>query len=84
MMSIDPFDHRKPVTDGERFRDIVGCVVRNAAHVDDTTPRDEPGPLCGPTWAKVAHLCGLGSTRAIELCREFGVDPDFDCAKEST
>lgn len=60
----------------KRLRRIVGSVVRNCRHVDDTTPRDEPGPLAGPTWAKVAYMCGLGSTSASSLCREFNVDPN--------
>jgi len=60
------------------FEKIVGCVVRNLQRVDDTPqePRDEPGPVCGPTWAKVAWVCGVGSTTARELCRRFDVDPD--------
>lgn len=62
---------------------IVSRVVRNAQFVDDTTPREEPGPLCGPTWAKVSYLFGLGSTRATELCVAVGVDPHFDCARET-
>jgi hypothetical protein len=61
---------------------LVRSVVRAAQWVDDTQPRSKPGPLCGPTWAKVAHLCGLGSTSAIELCKALGVDPHFDCARE--
>jgi hypothetical protein len=63
---------------GARAR--IGCVVRNCQHLDDTSPRDEPGPLCGPTWAKVAHVCGIGSTKSVELCREHGIDPFWDCA----
>jgi len=59
---------------------LVGCVVRNCQHIDDTSPRDEPGPLTGPAWAKVAYLCGLGSSSAIALCRQFDTDPFFDCA----
>jgi len=61
--------------EGNRAVKIVGRVVRNCQHID------EPGPMCGPTWAKVAHACGLGSTSSIALCREFGVDPDYDCAR---
>ena len=60
----------------------ITCVVKNCVNLDDTTPRDEPGPLCGPTWAKVAHVCGLGSTSAHELCRKVGVDPNYDCRED--
>ena len=68
--------------EGNRVVSIVGCVVRNCQHIDDTEPRDEPGPMCGPTWAKVSYVCGLGATSAIKLCREFGVEPDRDCARD--
>jgi len=67
----------------ERLDGIVGCVTRNCVHIDDTSPKDEAGPMCGPTWAKVAHVCGLGSTSAIALCREFEVDPHHDCSRAS-
>lgn len=77
----------------ERLRRIVGCVVRTVDRMDygldsvlATASRSQvesvdPDPLCGVTWGKVAHLCGLGSTSASALCREFGVDPDHDCAR---
>jgi len=65
--------------DVERLQARLGCVVRNCQHIDDSIPRDEPGPMCGPTWAKVAHICGMGSTSAIELCKSFDVDPHYDC-----
>jgi len=75
-------DHRDKVSEKpcreceiEHLRKIIGCVVRQCQHIDDTTPRDEPGPLCGPVWAKVAYLCGLGSTSAMAMCRDYGVDP---------
>ena len=60
-----------------RLAGIVECVIKNAALVNDATPND----VRGPAWARVMHVTGVGSTRAHELCREFGVDPDFDCAK---
>ena len=78
---VDVFAVKKEI---ERLRKIVWGVVHNLRHADDTTPRDEPGPLCGATWGKVAHVCGLGSTSAIALCREFDVDPDYDCTRAST
>jgi hypothetical protein len=66
----------------ERLRKVVGCVVRNCEQLDER-PRDEPGPLAGPTWEKVAYVCGLGSTSATELCREFGVDPHSEPDQEA-
>jgi len=33
----------------ERLDGIVGCVARNCVHIDDTSPKDEPGSMCGPT-----------------------------------
>lgn len=78
----------------EKLRRIVGCVVRTVDRMDygldtmvETVRQSElagvdPDPLCGVTWGKVSHVCGLGSTSAITLCREFGVEPDHDCAKD--
>jgi hypothetical protein len=51
-------------------------ILRNLVHCDDTTPRDEPGPITGPLWAKVAHLFGLGSTSASQLCSALDMDPN--------
>lgn len=62
----------------EELHQRLGCVVRNAQYLDETLERGEPGPLCGPTWAKVAHLIGYGSHSAIDLCKEHGVDPHYD------
>jgi len=70
-----------PLLSGDRCVLLLRSMVRNAQWIDDTAPRTEPGPMCGPTWAKVGHLCGLGATMAIELCNAVGVDPHFDCAK---
>lgn len=63
---------------------LVRSCVRTSQRLDDTThsTRDEPGVLCGPTWSKVSHLLGVGSTYAIRICRAFDVDPDFDCSTE--
>ncbi len=75
----------------ERLRRIVGCVVRNCNQLDDTqmvTDACETGHvddvclLSGPTWGKVAYFCGLGSTSATALCREFGVDPHHDRGRQ--
>lgn len=82
----EDIDYKPAVKDAdvlERLQAIIGCVVRNCRHVDDTSPKEEPGPMCGPTWGKVAHICGLGSTSAIALCREYDVDPDYDCTREA-
>lgn len=61
----------------------IDRAVTNCAHIDDTCDRDEPGPLCGPTWAKVAHIFGLGSTSAVRLCEACNIDPEFDCSKDT-
>ena len=83
---VSPLDFPEEVgrlkAENERLRRIVSCVVRSCRHIDDTRERDEPGPMTGPTWAKVVHVCGLGSTSAAALCREFEVDPDYDCSRE--
>ncbi len=59
---------------------IVGSVLRNldvAVH-RNLHSGDDPPILTGCLWGKVAHFCGLGSTSARELCREFGLDPDHE------
>ena len=64
---------------------MLKSVVRNCVHIDDTRerqPGDDPGPMTGPTWAKVSHICGIGSSSAMALCRRFMVDPFYDCSKD--
>jgi hypothetical protein len=63
-----------------QLRRMVGCVVRNCQHIDDSEVPGEVGPLTGPAWGKVAYLCGIGSTSALALCREYETDPHFDCS----
>ena len=66
----------KGVPDHEAPR-ILTTVLRNLEHYDDTAGRkEEPGPICGVLWAKVAHIFGQGSTSATALCRALGFDPD--------
>ncbi len=55
---------------------FLKTITANLVNADDTTPRDEPGPLCGPLWAKVGHLFGLGSSSAQSLCYAIGLTPD--------
>lgn len=66
----------------DRFKRMIGCVIRNCRNIDDSIERDEPGPMTGPVWAKVAFVCGIGSTSAIALCKEFGVDPHEERKEE--
>lgn len=66
----------------ERLYRIEYCVVTALARLDDTEPRDEPGPLCGPAWSKVGYVCGLGSNSAARLCLKHGVDPNYNCAND--
>ena len=40
------------VEERDTLKQRLACVVRNCQHIDDTKPRDEPGPMCGPTWGK--------------------------------
>ncbi len=61
---------------------FLKTITANLVHADDTTPRDEPGPLCGPLWAKVAHLFGLGSSSATSLCYALGFKPEERPVKE--
>ena len=34
-----------------------------------------------PLWALVVDVCGVGSTRGAQICREFGWNPDQDGSK---
>lgn len=61
-----------PEHEAPRF---LAAVLRNLEHYEDTGHREEPGPLCGVLWGKVAHLFGLGSTTATAMCRSLGFDP---------
>lgn len=38
---------------------------------------EDPHPLDCSLAGRVAHVFGLGMTRAIQLCREAGEDPDW-------
>ena len=57
---------------------FLKSAVSNLQHVDDTPqePREDPGPVCGVLWSKVAYVFGIGSTSATALCRAVGLDPD--------
>lgn len=71
----------KAARDRDRCRKIVHMVILNLQHIETPPQQDEPGVLCGVLWGKVTHLCGMGSTTAKALCREFGADPDYDCGE---
>jgi hypothetical protein len=53
-------------------------TVRTLLNLTHDRAEDEIGPLDGPLWARVAHVLCLGSTSAIAVCREVGVDPHAD------
>lgn len=65
-----------------RLQRIVHSTVRNLDHMTHRPhlAGDDPPTLSGKLWGKVAHVCGLGSTSARELCREVGSDPDHETA----
>lgn len=52
-----------------RYRKLLWAVVRNARSY-------YPKGTKHARWIAVKDTCGCGSTSAMELCREFGVDPD--------
>lgn len=63
--------------ESQEYRDLVAraiCGLKNLG-------RFESEPF-NCLWGRVAHVFGLGSTDAIELCRRFGCDPDYDETKE--
>ena len=53
------------------------CAVRNLRHLSHDRGED-PGPLDGPLWSRVAYVFGVGATTAYRICREVGVDPEED------
>lgn len=64
----------------EKLDVLVGCALRSLQHVKETKCR--AGTMSGPTWGKVGQVFGLGCTSSIELCRNYGVDPHYDCDTE--
>ncbi len=51
-------------------------AIRNLQRIRKSLTNITPlSALDGPLWSAVGYLFGLGSTFAIELCREAGVDP---------
>lgn len=70
--------------DRNRLKKVVGCVVRTLRHLSHDRIQGEPGPLdCDLLWGRVSYVCGIGSTSAIELCREFECDP-FNVTERET
>jgi hypothetical protein len=53
---------------------LVESAVRNAGRLA-AVPR--------PRWSHVVEALAVGSARAEELCRRFGLDPDEDCPAEA-
>lgn len=67
----------------KKLRRIVGHVVHFCQFIDDARSDDgEPNEMCGPNWAKVGNMCSLGSTDAIALCKEYDVNPHYDCGED--
>ena len=54
----------------ERLRDLMYRAVRNCRSPDYRKGQKHP------RWVAVMDTFATGSTRAHELCREFGTNPD--------
>jgi hypothetical protein len=51
-------------------------VIGNLRHVRNRDRlSSEPGPLDGPLWGTVGYVFGLGTTTAMDVCRQAGYDP---------
>lgn len=61
-------DCREPDADQERFH--VRVLVNNARRMATFRARQQAN------WYFILNLFGVGSTRAVELCRKWGVDPN--------
>lgn len=57
------------MTNEERYHRIIGCLLRNLA-MNRKVLKNQV------FWSKVVDMCGVGSTSAHDLCREFNINPD--------
>ena len=69
--------HRKPP-----YHDLVRRAVRGLKSIGSFPPSTDPHPLDCSLAGRVAHVFGVGMTRAIELCRACCEDPDFKRSEE--
>lgn len=61
--------------------DLIARAIRGLKHVGSFHyPTDggcDPHPLDCSLAGRVAHVFGVGMTRATQLCRTYGEDPNF-------
>lgn len=62
-----------------RHRDLLYRAVTGLKHIGQFARvcGQDPHPLDCTLAGRVAHVFGVGMTRAIEICREAGQDPEF-------
>lgn len=64
--------HRKPP-----YHDLVRRAVRGLKSIGSFPAATDPHPLDCSLAGRVAHVFGIGMTRAIELCRACCEDPEY-------
>lgn len=76
-MAADEID--KAVNEIERLERTIGSAISGLKHIGrfHCEPGCDPHPLDCTLAGRVSHVFGTGMTRAIELCREFGQDPEW-------
>jgi len=77
-----PSDIRKVLAEAELYRELLERAIRGLKcigefHYPDTGGVD-PHTLDCSLAGRVSRVFCTGMTRATELCREFGQDPDFN------
>lgn len=63
----------------DKYRTLLYRAIAGLKHIGQFTPRcgEDPHPLDCTLAGRVSHVFGMGMTRAIEICREAGEDPEF-------
>lgn len=75
MTTVDAIEYRNLV-----FRAIAGLKhIGKFPHV----PGEDPHPLDCTLAGRVSQVFMTGMTRSIELCREFGQDPEYQENQET-
>jgi hypothetical protein len=64
----------------DRYRELVGRAIHGLRCIGDFTHRAgcDPHPLDCNLAGRVSRVFCTGMTRATELCREFGEDPEHN------
>ena len=77
VMAADEID--KAGAEIDRLENLLSRAISGLKHIGKFRNEhgDDPHPLDCHLAGRVSHVFGTGMTRAIELCREFGHDPEW-------